>query len=348
MLSIYKKKITEQLCKDYCFGYVDDAKNEVMGMFDWVKNRIQKEVIENLNLYADLNKHYIKEIKDVLGILTDDKIKEILTCKPLVLREVWENEFMKYKKTKLTFKFTYNGKNKRKSVDLLYHIFNYESFRNSDSKKQYNGFLLSKKLEVDCCPYCNRNYITSHVRIDGKKVFPEFDHFYHKGDYPLLAISFYNLIPSCNVCNTHYKGKKDAFLENIFHPYFEITQNHFSFKFMPKTFKSLYGISDDFEIGFDYNSPEIEINTKMEKSINFFGIKEAYENCHSNLIKEIVNKKMTYSDRYLKIIEDTYGITFEESYRILFETYYEEDLLSKRPFSKLKKDIFDDVNLKAL
>ena len=46
-----------------------------------------------------------------------------------------------------------------------------------------------------------------------------------------------------------------------------------------------------------------------------------------------------------EIIKNIYCISFEESYRILFEAYYEDDKLHVRPFSKLKKDIFDDVNI---
>ena len=37
----------------------------------------------------------------------------------------------------------------------------------------------------------------------------QFDHFYNKSKYPLLAISFYNLVPVCGTCN-HTKGKNDV------------------------------------------------------------------------------------------------------------------------------------------
>jgi len=98
----------------------------------------------------------------------------------------------------------------------LEYVFNYKWFRSS--KKKYDGFKLAKELAIDVCPYCNRNYTTSH-RIDGtlKNVFPEFDHFYPQKDFPLLALSFYNLIPSCSICNSHYKKGENPDLRNIYY-----------------------------------------------------------------------------------------------------------------------------------
>ena len=87
---------------------------------------------------------------------------------------------------------------------ILKNIFNYDWFRGR--KRLYNGYSLANNLQIDCCPYCNRNYTSSHsVSVkEGKMkyVFPEFDHFLPQKEYPLLALSFYNLIPSCNICNT--------------------------------------------------------------------------------------------------------------------------------------------------
>ena len=81
------------------------------------------------------------------------------------------------------------------------------------------------------------------------------------------------------------------------------------------------------------------INTDLEKSIKFFGILENYSN-HRDMIQDIIDKKITFSDRYLSIIQSTYGLDFQTTYKMLFETHYDHDKLSKLPFSKLKKDIY--------
>lgn len=341
MISIYKTKITEDLCKEFCYGYIDEEGNEVKGMYHWIKSRINKYLVDDLVL--DRNTHKLKQINSFKDLLTDDKIQEILSSKPDELLDLWNNEFLNFKNSKIIIEKQVNKKMTYPCVDLISLIFNYTSFRSIKDKQKYSGFLLSKKLEVDCCPYCNRNYTTTHATFKDKKVFPEFDHFYHKSDYPLLAVSFYNLIPSCNVCNTHFKGRKDSIRQNLLHPYTELKPNAFNFKFVPENVESLYGKKDNFKLDFKINDTANE--SKLNSSLAFFGIKDIYELCHSDLIKEIVNKKLTYSNKYLEIIKSTYGISFEESYRILFEAYYEDDKLHVRPFSKLKKDIFDDVNI---
>lgn len=70
--------------------------------------------------------------------------------------------------------------------------------------KKY-GIWLADSLQVTVCPYCNRHYTFT---VDSTwKIRPQFDHFYPKSAYPYLALSFYNLIPCCPVCN-HIKREK--------------------------------------------------------------------------------------------------------------------------------------------
>ena len=59
-------------------------------------------------------------------------------------------------------------------------------------------------LGVKVCPYCNRNYINSSKN----KTHCQFDHFINKNKYPILATSFYNLVPVCPSCN-HIKSDDD-------------------------------------------------------------------------------------------------------------------------------------------
>ena len=85
-----------------------------------------------------------------------------------------------------------------------------------------NGYDKINKMEfyenfdINSCVYCNRNYIfnlyaNGHVK-------GQIDHFYDKARYPFLAMSFYNLIPSCEGCN-RIKGTYDTFRYNSLSPY---------------------------------------------------------------------------------------------------------------------------------
>ena len=71
--------------------------------------------------------------------------------------------------------------------------------------KLYQNFTSSKlgkslcdDLGIKVCPYCNRSYIHT---LKHHGVRPQYDHFFSKIKYPYLAVSLYNLIPSCSICN---------------------------------------------------------------------------------------------------------------------------------------------------
>ncbi len=60
------------------------------------------------------------------------------------------------------------------------------------------------------CPYCNRQYISSYeYGIDDSRTTADADHYYPKEQYPILQMNIFNLVPSCNVCNSRTKGKSD-------------------------------------------------------------------------------------------------------------------------------------------
>lgn len=63
------------------------------------------------------------------------------------------------------------------------------------------GFITNTRLRI--CPYCGIDKV-----IESKRTKNEIDHFLPKGKYPFFAVSYYNLIPSCNSCNrADHKGQ---------------------------------------------------------------------------------------------------------------------------------------------
>ena len=56
-------------------------------------------------------------------------------------------------------------------------------------------------LYVPVCPYCNRQYITKYGKIGEEEATADLDHYYHKSLYPFLALSVYNFVTSCSICN---------------------------------------------------------------------------------------------------------------------------------------------------
>ncbi|GEQ19068.1 MULTISPECIES: hypothetical protein [Clostridium] len=68
----------------------------------------------------------------------------------------------------------------------------YEKF----SGKKINLWII-EKTNVKVCPYCNLAYTYNR----GDSVTAQLDHFFSKSEYPMFALCYYNLIPSCPSCN---------------------------------------------------------------------------------------------------------------------------------------------------
>ncbi len=154
-------------------------------------------------------------------------------------------------------------------VGVCKEIFKYDHLnivRKGFSKQQEPlAYWLQSQLGVKVCPYCNRMYTTTSY--GKKRTRPEFDHFYPQSRYPYLAVSLFNLIPSCNICNKLkfdyaeikediIKKSKDTIFtyrqkKSIIYPYDESyneLQMHISFRVIADDKEVFMGQSDNFAI----------------------------------------------------------------------------------------------------
>jgi hypothetical protein len=213
----------------------------------------------------------------------------------------------------------------------------------SDSKS--TSYELAKITNRNTCTYCNRLYTntveyrdpqTNRINVGTRITRAVFDHWFCKKEYPLLALSFYNLIPSCSVCNTSIKGDDEFGLSTHIHPYIDNVVNHFSFSYKPK---SLF----ENEIVIKQNNS----NDKLKRTLDELKIKEVYD-AHSNLeLKDLIDLNEKYNENY---IDTLFNSTFSnlnmkepEIYRLIFGIESQESDFYKRPFSKFKKDIIKEL-----
>jgi hypothetical protein len=210
----------------------------------------------------------------------------------------------------------------------------------SKNTTPYNAYDLSDKLKVDVCPYCNRNY-TFTVKAKNGSTRPQFDHFYDKARYPILALSFYNLIPSCPTCNSSMKGRKQFSVKTHVHPYLEGFEKKAHFPLHVKNSSFYYD-----KKGFD-----IELKTNDEKAqnnIEDFGLNTLYEN-HKDIVLELIQKAEIYNESYIDELFNRYeGTLFknrEDLMRLITCGYVTDEDLHKRPLSKLIKDISKELDL---
>ena len=211
-------------------------------------------------------------------------------------------------------------------------IFDYENWLNYD---KYNAYDFAKKLDIPTCPYCNRTYTKTVITQKGEKIIrPEFDHWFPKSEYPLLALSFYNLIPSCHICNSNVKGKTEFKLDTHFHPYNSASN-------VKATFSYNYKSCDGYRI---------KINTKDDfsrDSVEAFQLENIYQ-AHEDEVKDLIKIRQAYSDKYIEILKNSIkglSLSKEEVYRLAFGVHYEEDKFDRRPLSKLKKDILTELGI---
>lgn len=142
-----------------------------------------------------------------------------------------------------------------------------------------------KKLDIQTCPYCNRQYI---ITLRDKKVRPQFDHYYSKSDYPYLALSIFNLIPCCSICNMA-KSDLDTCQKSILYPYDE--EFGYDIKFVIKEnegtslFQYASGLSDQFTV--EIKNPNNVLVNEATHQIEQLHLKELY-NEHKDYIRDVL------------------------------------------------------------
>ncbi|WP_121966376.1 hypothetical protein [Myroides sp. N17-2] len=203
-----------------------------------------------------------------------------------------------------------------------------------DYFQKNHGLTFLNKLNISTCVYCNRNYTLQLVNNHSRA---QLDHWLPKTHFPFAALNFYNLIPSCPSCN-HIKGQGDGkrwWLDNwnnLVHPYF-----------MEETFKFSYSYLKDI----DKLSVEIDsLNTKVSQTVEVNKIKEIYS-AHNELeLRDLFDLRKKYNDNYLNILLDIFSglqISEEEKYRLIFGIEKNEVDYHKRPMSKFKNDIIEEL-----
>lgn len=270
----------------------------------------------------------IQKLKDPIAInffdiCVNNKLEDILIGLPNVLLELNSKLNIDHLIIRKAFK----------------KVFDYDWFIDKCINR-YDAYRLANTLDVITCTYCNRNYTNTVITKDGEKLIrPQFDHFFDKDSNPLLALSFYNLIPSCSLCNTNIKHGKKFELSSHIHPYLDNIINDFNFNY-DYTNTTKNGLKIIIE-----SSP----GSKIERTLCDMSVETVY-NAHTDQLKDLLDIKSKFSDRYLEILSksifgSTVKISQEELYRLAFGTEFLEENFGNRPFSKFKSDILKELNI---
>lgn len=218
---------------------------------------------------------------------------------------------------------------------LLKKVFRFDNF--ASRKVSYN---VIKLLKTDVCPYCNRQYI---VTISSGKVRAQFDHYYPKDMYPYLALSVFNLVPCCSICNTS-KSDLNTVNEPILYPYEEEFGYEVNFSVRVNDRKENYvkviqGLSDAFDVIIENHS--IQNADKVERQLKRLHLSELY-NEHKLYIKDLYRNKYINTPERMAEIQRSFPDLFdsiEEIRGVLYLTDLNKQNWGKRPLAKLTYDI---------
>lgn len=181
--------------------------------------------IKKADIRLGLEKHF-------LNLFTNERMSLIITSKPDKLLDIIKEVRREYAQPSKKEDTKFNEQCKKLFVLSGYNNW----FQNG-----VNNYRLAEDLNIHSCSYCNREYTITY-RPDGHKgkaMVPQFDHWFPKKEYPLLALSFYNLIPSCATCNG-IKSSIEMNLDDHMHPYIDSDiSSSYSFDFDPNSVDEL-------------------------------------------------------------------------------------------------------------
>ena len=250
-------------------------------------------------------------------------------------------------------------------------IFRYQNLsRVVDGEK--TTYWLHNRLNTRVCPFCNRIYTITTRR---GSVRPAFDHFYPKAYYSYLAVSLFNLIPICDVCN-RLKGNRAELWNkdykngsHMIYPYDESFDEEglgrFSLEIRVEEkadaiTRVLSGISDEFSIGFHEHfagcakrSKEKLFEEKVKKSRELLKLDEIYA-MYKPEVRQLITKYYAYNDTSIRWIFQTLSndkkttiemdnALMQWARKILEIDYPNKDDWGEMPLNKLKADILGQL-----
>lgn len=234
-----------------------------------------------------------------------------------------------------------------KIIKKIEGVFNYKEF-GQGTKWNRNIFLTLTGIEV--CPYCNRQYITSFNIDEHNRTTADLDHYYAQSKYPFLALSIYNFIPSCAICNRTFKNDCD---EEVVYPYDECFDDD-EVKFITN-FNSgnefTYLIGEDLRFNLEFNKIEkcnVERAERIKNSKKVFKLENVYSN-NKQYVRDLIKRFYYYNEKWIEEIENTYGsrlsLSRNEIVELEFGNYLTPENFNKKPLAKLTKDILDELGL---
>lgn len=294
--------------------------------------KIEQRVVDRINKSVFLNVNQRDGLKSVLEMIIKSKPEDLISINNKYLSVYFPNligpQFNNYIESNKQDRAQVNFTVVHHEYLEVMRIFDYKNIIGS-------SYYLADLLGIDTCVYCNRTYVKTIGKTSDKVCRAEYDHWLNKSYYPLLALSFYNLVPSCPFCN---KLKLDKIFASgtHFHPYTMKSKDVFKFSYFKKN------IAENNVVIVN----EEHLDNKNKNLLDTFKLDKLYNAHSATELKELLDLRFKYNTNY---IEDLINIYFKgklsekEIYRMIFGIERDPKNFCKRPFSKFKNDIIDEL-----
>ena len=293
-------------------------------------NKVIRKEFQNIDDFSDKKTATLEEIYNKFKELEKDNFDTIF--KDISFKYLVIGNFRTVQKIKNRI----GTSDAIKENESIKFIFNYTELRET-----YISSFFEDNLTISTCYYCNIDYINSYNTDKKKKNKFTLDHYYDKSTYSYLALSLYNFVPSCYACNSKLKGTKE---------FKNLSPSSTKFDFDQKVKFKLYLTNSCKDLNIKAKE-NIDIKLKerysneYEKYIEVFKLNERYQ-AHKDIVFEMIQNAELYPESRLKELQDLTGIPYQTIRKDIFKLIDDEVSLSTEPFSKLKKDISEELNIK--
>lgn len=210
--------------------------------------------------------------------------------------------------------------------------------------------------KVVVCPYCDRQYITSY---SDSQTTAELDHFYLKDKYPLFALSLFNFIPSCHICNALFKRTNELNIYPYEHGFDDLTRFVLKPELTGKRNNSMAKKTAEIILtkkGTEFGITQVpnkslsaDMKKKVSDDIDVLKLNSVYE-IHQDYVRDLLEIKRYYeNEEYLEYVGKLVKrkVTTDMIRRFLIGDDWTDNCNDrenplKRPLSKLTNAILQD------
>ena len=333
----------EKIKEEHSEWYSDNILPNIKNAYEFIES--QKSKSYSMKKYLELLKKIINKGKDFIiqkELFLDYENKEIDKIIKIMKK--------KNKKSKSILEIRFEKLNISEEY-LPNQLFCYKKLQTGN--KDWNRHKLLSLIGIEICPYCQRNYISSYEENNDEKTTADLDHFYPKSLYPFLALSLYNFIPSCQICNSRFKGNKDT-RDSVYLYEEGFDELGVKFKTSKEVISEILGERySDFYVKIDYENLKDEKNKeKIKNSIRNLGLDKVYEKSHNQYIQNLLYNIEKYPENYLENCVEMFESDvdkkkqLEEYFKDIVKEPYRKRVENGEPLAKLTKDILEEFNIK--